>query len=357
MTEKQHLQFLRTVVYVALGALAFWLARHFLLPWTLPFLIGLGLAAVLEHLVTFFIDRLHLKRWMAAALCTLFLLLALGSILLLLAWRLWYEGALLLNRLPTLLSGLPALGGQIETWAYRFIIAAPPQMQQSLWEALNAFLAQGTALPDWLYTTLAGWAATLLTSLPDWSLFLFTTGLATYFSSAGRPALLAFFRRQVPVTWRPAFRKSLRRLRLACGNWLKAQGTLMLITFGELTIGFLLLGVDLPVLLAALTALVDALPVFGTGTVLLPWAVVELLSGRVTLALGLAGLYVIVCVVRSLLEPKLVGDRVGLPPLAALLCMYVGFRAFGVAGIIFSPLWAILLKEVHDCGLLRLWRD
>lgn len=89
---------------------------------------------------------------------------------------------------------------------------------------------------------------------------------------------------------------------------------LMLITFGELTLGFLFLGVDLSILLAALTALVDALPVFGTGTVLIPWALLELLSGRSSMALGLFVLYLIVSLVRSLLEPKLVGNRVGLPP-------------------------------------------
>ena len=82
---------------------------------------------------------------------------------------------------------------------------------------------------------------------------------------------------------------------------------LMLITFGELTLGFLFLGVDLSILLAALTALVDALPVFGTGTVLLPWALLELLSGRFSMALGLFVRYLIVSLVRSLLEPKLVG--------------------------------------------------
>ena len=223
--------------------------------------------------------------------------------------------------------------------------------------ALDTRAALSAALPDWLYRTLSTWTVSALAALPDWGLFLFTTGLATYFTSAGRPALLAFLRRQAPPSWRPALRTGCRRFRATAGGWLKAQGMLMLITFGELTLGFLFLGVDLSILLAALTALVDALPVFGTGTVLIPWALLELLSGRFSMALGLFVLYLIVSLVRSLLEPKLVGDRVGLPPLAALLCMYVGFRAFGVVGMVLSPLAAILIKEAHDCGIVRLWRD
>ena len=111
-------------------------------------------------------------------------------------------------------------------------------------------------------------------------------------------------------------------LREALGGWLKAQGLLMLITFGELAAGFLLLRVELSLLLAGLVALVDALPVFGTGTVLLPWAVLALLGGDVRMSVGLLVLYSVISLVRSLLEPRLVGARVGLPPLAALVCMY-----------------------------------
>ena len=357
MPENKHLKFLLTVAYLALGGAALWLALHFLLPWTLPFLLALLLAALLERPVTFFMDRLRLPRWAAAALCTVLLLLAVGAVLFLCVWRLWYEGSLLLGRLPSLLSALPSLGAPLERWAYRFIIAAPPQMQEPLREALETLAAQSAALPDWLYRTLSTWTVSALAALPDWGLFLFTTGLATYFTSAGRPALLAFRRRQAPPSWRPALRTGCRRFRATAGGWLKAQGMLMLITFGDLTLGFLFLGVDLSILLAALTALVDALPVFGTGTVLIPWALLELLSGRSSMALGLFVLYLIVSLVRSLLEPKLVGNRVGLPPLAALLCMYVGFRAFGVVGMVLSPLAAILIKEAHDCGIVRLWRD
>ncbi|MFR2514972.1 MAG: AI-2E family transporter [Oscillospiraceae bacterium] len=138
MPENKHLKFLLTVAYLALGGAALWLALHFLLPWTLPFLLALLLAALLERPVTFFMDRLRLPRWAAAALCTVLLLLAVGAVLFLCVWRLWYEGSLLLGRLPSLLSALPSLGAPLERWAYRFIIAAPPQMQEPLREALEA---------------------------------------------------------------------------------------------------------------------------------------------------------------------------------------------------------------------------
>ena len=357
MQPDKHLRFLVTAAEVALGGLTLWLILRFLLPWTLPFLIALALSALLERPVRFLTTRLSLPRWAAAAGCTLLLVLLLSGALLLAGWRLWYETSLLLDRLPRLIASLPSLGAQAEDWAYRYIIAAPPDLQDFLWDALETLLDRASALPAQLYDQAAAWVAALLTALPQVGLFLFTTALATYFSSAGRPALLSFLRRQVPVRWRSRLHTGLERLRSALKGWMLAQGTLMLITFGELAAGFLLLGVELAILLAALVALVDALPVFGTGTVLLPWAAVELLSGRLWLGLGLLVLYGVVTLVRSLLEPKLTGARAGLPPLAALLAMYVGFQALGVAGMVLSPLCAVLLKELHDCGLLRLWRD
>ena len=200
---------------------------------------------------------------------------------------------------------------------------------------------------------MAGAVTGLASALPAAALFLCTTVLATYFPSAGRPALLDGLRRRLPPPWRTRLGRVAGGLREALGGWLKAQGLLMLITFGELAAGFLLLRVELSLLLAGLVALVDALPVFGTGTVLLPWAVLALLGGDVRMSVGLLVLYSVISLVRSLLEPRLVGARVGLPPLAALVCMYVGFQALGVLGMLLAPLAAVLARQLWDSGLLH----
>lgn len=357
MPENKHLRLLLTLLYLALGLLGLWLGLRFLLPWLLPFLIALALAALLEKPVRFLIHRLALPRWAASALCSALLGLLLAGLLALGAWRLWYELSLLMDQLPTLLSALPNLGDRWSAWVYRFVTAAPIPMQDDLTALLAGLADQGASLPALIYEYALRWTAAAAAAAPDALLLLFTTAIATYFTSSIRPALLAFLRRQVPRPWRSRVRQGLGRMKATFGGWLRAQGTLMLVTFGELSVGFLVLGVDYFLLLAALVALVDALPVFGTGTILLPWGAVSLLGGDWPMAAGLLILYGTVSAVRGLLEPKLVGDRVGLPPLAALVAMYVGFRVFGVAGMILSPLFAMFAKELHDCGFLRLWRD
>ena len=237
MPENRHLRFLLRLLYAALALAGLWLALRFLLPWLLPFLLAFGLAALLEPAVRLLMERLHLPRRGAAALCTAALTAAVLGGLALVVWRVGYELSLLLGRLPTLLAGLPTLADGLERWAYRFLIALPVQFQTLARDALEGLLEQGIALPNRFYDALAGAVTGLASALPAAALFLFTTVLATYFTSAGRPALLDGLRRRLPPPWRTRLGRVAGGLREALGCWLKAQGLLMLITFGELAAG------------------------------------------------------------------------------------------------------------------------
>ena len=350
-------RFLKTGGALLLGALLLWAFARLLLTWLAPFLAGFLLASLLERPVGLLTRRLHLPRWAAAGLCTLLLALLLGGGLSLVLWRLWQEAEELLQDLPGLLAPLAAAGSLSEHWSLRVLTAAPPELRPLLQSGLDALSQQAAALPARLSSAAAARAAALFAAFPQWGLGLFTTALATYFSSAGRPALLAFLWRQVPEKRRTDVRTGLSHLRTAALGWLRAQGLLTLLTFSLLLTGLFALGVTSPLLPAAATALTDALPVLGAGLVLVPWAALTALAGDLPMGLGLLGLWGLVMTARSLLEPKLVGLHAGLPPLAALLAMYVGFRALGVAGMVLTPLTLMLAKALHDAGLLGLWRD
>ena len=144
MPKDRHARFLLGLLYAGLGMGALWLCMRFLLPWLAPFLIALALAALLEPGV-----------------------------------RLGYEAALLLGRLPTLLSGLPTLTRRLEGWLYRFQVALPVPFQEYAQQLMERLLEQGIALPNRLYDTLSGAVSSALAALPAAGLFLFTTLLAT----------------------------------------------------------------------------------------------------------------------------------------------------------------------------------
>ena len=131
---------------------------------------------------------------------------------------------------------------------------------------------------------------------------------------------------------------------------LKAYGTIIIITFTELLIGFWILRINNSALLALMIAIMDILPIVGVGTALIPWFLIEIIMGQYWLWLGLLVIYVIITIVRNIIEPRLVGTNLGLPPLVTLIGMIVGLGLAGLVGMIGLPLlfaFIIYLKNKH----------
>ena len=343
----------------ALGALAaaggLWLALRFLLPWLAPLLLALALAALLEPAVRF-LNRRGWRRGLAAGLLTLLLLGAL-------VWALVRLGGLAMEALPALAKQAPALMRALaeaaERWEEKLLsasAAAPPALTGYLDAALDGLGEALTALPLRLSRWALDLAARAAQSGPDVLLFAVTAGLGTYFFSAGFPRCTAFLSAQLPEELRRRLAGLGRDLKSGFGGLLRAQLLLMGMTFCELLPAFLLMGVSGAPGLAALTALVDALPVFGTGTVLLPWALAALLLGRGGRALGLALCWAAVNLIRSAAQAKLLGDQIGLHPLASLAAVYVGWRVCGVWGMLLFPVLLSVLQQLNDRGVVRLWK-
>ena len=171
-----------------------------------------------------------------------------------------------------------------------------------------------------------------------------TAVLASYLICQRLPAL----RRRLSASgaWQDRWRPALTRLIRTGRSWLKAQLKLSSVTFAIVLGGFILLGVRQKLLMALVTALVDAVPLLGTGTILLPWTLVSLLSGEPVRAVGLLGIYVTALITRSALEPKLLGRQLGLDPLAALAALYIGYRLWGFGGMILAPILTVTAREL-----------
>ena len=129
-------------------------------------------------------------------------------------------------------------------------------------------------------------------------------------------------------------------------SYLKAQLIIESIIFAVLFIGFLFLRVNYALILAFFTAIIDAIPILGTGTVLIPMSIFYFISGNTASGWGLLVLYGIAILVRQLIEPKIVGNRLGIHPLLTIFSIYTGLKLFGVAGLIFGPITAILIKNL-----------
>jgi predicted PurR-regulated permease PerM len=164
--------------------------------------------------------------------------------------------------------------------------------------------------------------------------------------SAKLPKIRLWFRERVPAVWRERYLPAVKGIKNTLIGWVIAQLKLSVITLGLLLMGFWLLQIPHAPVWAVGVALVDAIPVLGTGTVLIPWSVVCLLQGETVRGTGLIGLYAVVWLVRSVMEPRLLGKELGLDPLVTLLAMYAGYKLLGLAGMILSPLLAVAVVRL-----------
>lgn len=339
----------RKIVSLLAVFAAVWLWLALLMPLFSPFFLGLGLALAAEPIVKFFHGRLHIPRSISAGIgvSMAFCLLAMVAFLLC---------ALALREVRNLSSILPELENAARSgitlardWLLMVSSHAPAGIRPLVQDNVLALFSDGSTLVGKSLGYLLGVVGNLLGSIPDSALSLGTAVLSGYMLSAKLPKIRKWLQLRIPRPRREQLTALLTRLRQTLGSWLKAQCKLMGVTFVILTLGLTLLRVTYAPVWALGICLVDALPVLGTGTILLPWSLIRLLQGDGARAVGLLGIYVTVTLVRSVLEPKLLGRHLGLDPLMTLMAMYAGFQLWGVGGMIFSPLLAVTaLQLVSD---------
>ena len=166
--------------------------------------------------------------------------------------------------------------------------------------------------------------------------------------SAKLPRLKAAVKSKLPLDRLKPLLEAAGRMKSALLSWLKAQLKLSSVTFAVTLAGYWLLGIAHAPLWALLTAVVDAFPVLGTGTVLVPWSLVSFLQGDHVQAFGLLGIYAAAALTRSVLEPRVVGKHLGLDPLVTLAALYVGYKLFGLPGMIFAPMITVAAVQIFQ---------
>ena len=334
----------KTIFSIFLLLLA-WIGGKFLLPFLFPFLLGWALALASEPAVNLGLRLFPAKRGLAAGLgvtATLLLLLTLAVLL----------GALAVKELGAVAAAIPQTLTQsaqtAEIWLVELSAKAPDPMGSMLTDSVERFFQNTDKLTDKAVEQVPGLLSGVLGWVPGKAMALGTGVLSAYFISARLPKLKENLRSKLPPVFYESWLPKLQHLRSALGKWLVAQGKLMSITYGIVTLGLLLLGISYAPAWALLVAAVDAVPLLGTGTVLVPWALVRLLQGDPFQGFGMLGLYLVAMVTRTALEPKFFGKHLGLDPLIMLLFLYVGYRLWGFWGIVLSPLLAATTKVLAE---------
>lgn len=336
---------LKTAGILAAAGVGLWAFVTFLLPLVSPFLAAFLLAVVAEPAVLFLTRKARLPRWAAGALCVLGAYLLLFGILFLLGRLLFRELGLLAPRLPELLENVGPMLDRLQTSLLRLTTRLPDGLGAGLSQWVERFFRNGAGLLEALPQKLLGWLTALAAKLPGLALFAVTTVAASFMAAVQLPRLRIWLSRVLPSPWRKKVTRGWTRVKGTAKGWLLAQGKLLAITFSLLTVGFFLLRTKRVLLWALATTAVDALPVFGSGAVLIPWAMGCFLGGSVGRGIALLLLYGTVAITRITMEPRLVGRQTGLPPIWTLAAIYVGGKLCGLGGMILFPVAASVAAQ------------
>lgn len=352
---KKMIKFFITTILILIGVvLGLKLAVFFL-----PFVIAYIISKIIEKPVNLLTKKFKFPRVVSVILCIL------AFIGLVVAICYWFVAAVIREVISLSAQTnyiFPALYTAISTQVGRFNffyqnLNLSPELvsgiQSTLLNIVNTLL---TSLSE-LINSAGNFAVGLVINLPNALIYTIITLLSTFFISSDTKFISDSLEKHLPLKWLAKVEGIANDLFHALGGYLKAQGILITVTFCELFIGLSIFRIDYALILAIVIAIIDALPILGTGTVLIPWGIVLLVMGNYPLAFGILGMYLFITIVRQLIEPKIVGTQIGIYPLLTLIAMYTGVQLIGVLGLIAGPIVLIILKNIfggiYNKGILK----
>ena len=337
--------------FAAVTALIILIIRYALSALT-PFLLAALAAALLRPLVSMLEKRLRLSPKITGTVLTILLFLLLAFIGLILFDRVIDVGTAFLRTVPGLWSNtlMPALRGLFSALTDKL-----SQMNVEIDLSVDEMLApMGTWLTT-LSTKLLGMAGNAAFSLPSLLISIIICIVSTLFMLFDWDKISEFIQLQLSRRNSVLAQKIVHQSGKTIKQYVVSYGLIMLITFTELSIGFLLIGFDNAFLLAALISIFDILPVVGCGGVLLPWMLISFIIGNTANGVGLLLLYIVVTIVRNATEPRIVGKQVGLHPLVTLMAMMVGSSLMGGIGLFGLPIALAVITKMNRDGVIHLF--
>ncbi len=344
---EKHLNIMLKVIVYATIALIIYFSLKFAFIYFMPFIAAFILSLMIEPLVGFF-QKCKIKRGIGVLISILLFLGAFVAFSIFAVTRIVYELMKLYDRLPKYYDGLSKLTAEIVQQATDLYLQLPAEALSIIQNVLNTVFQKLTNLLSHTTTLLID----MLTALPSTLIFLVITFIATFFLTKDKNIIRDFIFRQLPTPWNSRLTSLKSDLFGALIGFLKAQSIILSITFIESFIGLTIIGVDYAFTLAIIIALVDILPVLGTGGIYVPWAIVNLSMGNYRMGVSLLILYGVITVVRYMIEPKVVGQQLGIHPVVTLMSMFVGMKLIGAAGLIVGPTSIVLLKACQNAGIV-----
>lgn len=324
----------------------------------MPFLIAFIISLMLEPIIKFIMKKTKLTRRTSSIIVFIIAIVIICGILVWGITTLISEASNLLTNLNTYIDMGYNMFQSLVSSIDLSKINVPGEVMNIVQNSGMEFLETAT---DWAKSVLTN-VIDFITSMPTLGVYTGISLIALYFICVDKIYMIDQLEHHLPETWVKRIGVHLRTLVKSLGCYLKAELILVLISFFISLVGlyiFYFMGwnIEFPLMIAIGIAFVDALPIFGSGTVMIPWAGILAFSGDMKLAIGIFILWCIMSIVRQLIEPRIISGQIGIHPIFTLIAMYTGFRFLGVWGLLLGPIVLIILKNIYgtviDKGVVK----
>ncbi len=342
--------FINFIFAIAVGIFTFFIFPK-LLSFFMPLVIGWIVSLIANPLVKFLEKRVKLVRKHSSFIIIVSVIIIIVAIIVLLSVLLFKEAKELMNDLPLMIESTKLKISEFSEILSKKSEALPENIRNMIDNAINSFdniINNYTGQSSGISVNRVGLFAK---NVAEGFLYAIITILSAYFFIACKDELSADLKKHLPESAVSYWHLIFDNFKAAFGGYFKAQFKIMLVLIIIMFVGFEVLQVRYSFLFALGIAFLDFLPVFGTGTILWPWAVIDVISGDYFNAIGLVVIYIICQFIKQILQPKMVGDSIGLHPLATLIFLYAGYKLYGVSGMIIGIPVGMVLVNMYRVGV------
>lgn len=361
--------------YIALVCAVIFFACKYTFGLLLPFVFAFCIATLLQKPVNFITKKTPVKRSLAGALCVFALIGIVIFILVFAGVQLFTQIRGFVDYLIARLHNISQVSENIKVWVLDVISFLPEALRTTLNEQITLFFDEiitngfenisiSSIGIDWGSLISKGGIAIkdTVVQIPSVLIACVVSVIACVFMTSDYNRIKYFILNQFSDEHRKKLVMSKKLAEGTLRKMIKAYSLIILITTAEMLVGLTalkLIGVfdsEFIIVISIGIAVIDIIPVLGTGTVLVPWAIYSFITGKIGMGVGLLVIYAVVTVLRQIIEPKLVAGQVGLPPIVTIIAMYVGTKTIGVLGFFILPFAVIVIKELNDNGIIRLFK-
>lgn len=339
----------RKLIYVLIGTIIIYICFKYVLGLVAPFIIAWLLASLLNPIVTILYKKLHISRGIGTLLSMVTILTAFFSLLTFLIRQLWVQMISFADAFPLYKEEIFKFLDLLEM-RFQSLTANLPMP-----EALDSIDNIVKELLDYMSTFLNDFvriAYKVISEVPNGLFFFIVTLIATFFMTKDNCMIKSFVKAQIPEAVLMKIDLMRDGLKSALGGYVKTQLILMVYTFSICLIGLSILKIDYALLLAFAISFFDAIPMFGSGAILIPWGVYNLIVGNYGIGIILLCIYGLIILVRQIMEPRVLSSQIGVYALVTVMAMYIGFKSMGVLGIIIGPIIVVMLQTLQRIGVL-----